>query len=129
MTTSHFDRKLFGNKKPRRTAVFFGLANQAFLIFSSILKIPLLDPWNKRLYSLPKQRRSRVLRRVRLRSPAIMSSLKWIELGFAAKPEILADRAYGVTVKRHTENDDPQPQVEDAFGFLITNCAPSNPSV
>jgi hypothetical protein len=24
--------------------------------------------------------------------------------------------------------DDPQPQVELAFGFLITNCAPSRPS-
>jgi len=25
----------------------------------------------------------------------------------------------------YAENDDPQPQVEVAFGFLITNCAPS----
>jgi hypothetical protein len=28
----------------------------------------------------------------------------------------------------YAENDDPQPQVEVAFGFLITNCAPSIPS-
>jgi hypothetical protein len=27
-----------------------------------------------------------------------------------------------------TENDDPHPHVEVAFGFLITNCAPSSPS-
>ena len=27
------------------------------------------------------------------------------------------------------ENDEPQPQVDVAFGFLITNCAPSMPSV
>jgi hypothetical protein len=27
------------------------------------------------------------------------------------------------------ENDDPQPQVLVAFGFLITNCAPSTPSL
>ena len=26
------------------------------------------------------------------------------------------------------ENDEPQPQVDWAFGFLITNCAPSSPS-
>jgi hypothetical protein len=29
----------------------------------------------------------------------------------------------------YTENDDPQPQVLEAFGFLITNCAPSSPSL
>ena len=29
---------------------------------------------------------------------------------------------------RQTENDEPQPQVVCAFGFLITNCAPSRPS-
>jgi len=28
-----------------------------------------------------------------------------------------------------TEKDEPQPQVDDAFGFLITNCEPSSPSV
>lgn len=28
----------------------------------------------------------------------------------------------------HTENEEPQPQVLVAFGFLITNCAPSRPS-
>ncbi len=27
------------------------------------------------------------------------------------------------------ENDEPQPQVVVAFGFLMTNCAPSSPSV
>ncbi len=26
------------------------------------------------------------------------------------------------------ENEEPQPQVVVAFGFLITNCAPSRPS-
>ena len=30
---------------------------------------------------------------------------------------------------RQAENDEPQPQVVVAFGFLITNCAPSRPSV
>jgi hypothetical protein len=29
----------------------------------------------------------------------------------------------------YTENDEPQPQVDDALGFLITNCEPSSPSV
>jgi hypothetical protein len=29
---------------------------------------------------------------------------------------------------RQTEKLDPQPQVVVAFGFLITNCAPSRPS-
>ena len=29
----------------------------------------------------------------------------------------------------YTENDEPQPQVVVAFGFLITNCEPSKPSV
>ena len=28
----------------------------------------------------------------------------------------------------YAENDEPQPQVVVAFGFLITNCAPSRPS-
>ena len=29
----------------------------------------------------------------------------------------------------HTENDEPQPQVVEAFGLRITNCAPSKPSL
>jgi hypothetical protein len=29
----------------------------------------------------------------------------------------------------HMENDEPQPQVEAAAGFLITNCAPSRSSL
>ena len=29
----------------------------------------------------------------------------------------------------YTENEEPHPQVEVALGFLITNCAPSSPSV
>ncbi len=29
---------------------------------------------------------------------------------------------------RYAENDDPHPQVLVAFGFLMTNCAPSRPS-
>lgn len=29
----------------------------------------------------------------------------------------------------HAENEEPQPQVEDAFGFLMTNCDPSRPSL
>ncbi len=33
------------------------------------------------------------------------------------------------TVAVQVENDDPHPQVLVAFGFLITNCAPSTPSV
>jgi hypothetical protein len=28
-----------------------------------------------------------------------------------------------------TEKDEPQPQVVEAFGFRITNCEPSRPSV
>ena len=28
-----------------------------------------------------------------------------------------------------TEKDEPQPQVVDAFGFLMTNCAPSRSSL
>jgi len=31
-------------------------------------------------------------------------------------------------LRRQAENDEPQPQVVVAFGFLITNCAPSSPS-
>jgi len=31
--------------------------------------------------------------------------------------------------RTQTENDDPQPQVVLALGFLITNCAPSRPSL
>jgi hypothetical protein len=30
-----------------------------------------------------------------------------------------------LSLSRYAENDEPQPQVEVAFGFLITNCAPS----
>ena len=29
-----------------------------------------------------------------------------------------------IPVGYQTENDEPQPQLVDAFGFLITNCAP-----
>src|SRR5438093_1303487 len=32
-------------------------------------------------------------------------------------------------IASQTENEDPHPQVVVAFGFLITNCAPSRPSV
>lgn len=39
-----------------------------FLTSSSILKVECDEPANRRLRSLPRQRRSRVLRRVRLRS-------------------------------------------------------------
>ncbi len=35
---------------------------------------------------------------------------------------------FGVT-GCYAENDEPQPQVEVALGFLITNCEPSSPSV
>ena len=31
--------------------------------------------------------------------------------------------------RTYAENDEPQPQVLVALGFLITNCAPSRPSV
>jgi len=36
-------------------------------------------------------------------------------------------RGAGMSV-RQTEKDEPQPQVLVAFGFLMTNCAPSRPS-
>jgi hypothetical protein len=38
-------------------------------------------------------------------------------------PVLLADEAL------QAEKEDPQPQVLVAFGFLMTNCAPSRPSV
>src|SRR5581483_8164030 len=43
-------------------------AAQAFLTFSSILKMPFGEPMNMRLKVLGRQRRSSVLRRVRVRS-------------------------------------------------------------
>ena len=38
-------------------------------------------------------------------------------------------RFLNVRKKDQAENDDPQPQVVVAFGFLITNCAPSRSSL
>jgi len=40
----------------------------------------------------------------------------------AASAAFPSNRAPG-----YAENDDPQPQVEVAFGFLITNCSPCMP--
>ena len=45
---------------------------QAFLTFSSILNTPFGALTNRRLKALPKQRRSRVLRRVRFVSEAMV---------------------------------------------------------
>lgn len=45
---------------------------------------------------------------------------------------VLDDRCPGYTsqtVRFYTENEEPQPQVVVALGFLITNWDPSNPSV
>ena len=36
---------------------------------------------------------------------------------------------YSQALAAQTENEEPQPQVVWAFGFLITNCAPSRPSL
>lgn len=38
-------------------------------------------------------------------------------------------RFFNVRVTDQAENDEPQPQVVVAFGFLITNCAPSRSSL
>ncbi len=48
---------------------------QARLTFSSILKMPLGERTKRRLNALPRQRRSRVLRRVRLISAMMISGL------------------------------------------------------
>ena len=52
-----------------------GQRNQARLTFSSILKMPLGERTKRRLKALPRQRRSRVLRRVRLISAMMISDL------------------------------------------------------
>lgn len=41
------------------------------------------------------------------------------------RPTILYAHFYQI----YTEKDEPHPHVVVAFGFLITNCEPSNPSV
>lgn len=33
-----------------------------------------------------------------------------------------------LVLRNQTEKDEPQPQVLEALGFLMTNCAPSSPS-
>src|SRR5690606_41509891 len=78
-------RRNHRTKKNRRleSAVFLALItigdkppmnNQARFTFSSILKTPLGELTNRRLKALPRQRRSRVLRRVRLISAMRISA-------------------------------------------------------
>src|SRR5256885_7046490 len=63
-------------KAARRRPFILGTAAcHDFLIFSSILKMPFGAPTNMRLKVLGRQRRSSVLRRVRVRSA--MAAISW----------------------------------------------------
>src|SRR5690606_803953 len=74
-------RRLAPAKKNHRHDRWFFTSrrkNYTRLIFSSILKTPLGALTNKRLKDLPRQRRSRVLRRTRLRSAMMISGkVRW----------------------------------------------------
>ncbi len=48
--------------------------------------------------------------------------------GGAEAPSVV-HAAADVAAMPQTVKEEPQPQVDVAFGFLITNCAPSSPSV
>ena len=63
-------------KKSRPKAAFFrgSTKRQTFFTCSRILKVDFEAPWNNRLNAFDKQRRSSVLRRVRLRSAMCESS-------------------------------------------------------
>jgi len=49
----------------------------------------------------------------------------WLSEGKKTGP---AGPVFYYSLYAYAEKDDPQPQVLVAFGFLITNCAPSSPS-
>ena len=64
-------------------------------------------------------------RRHRARGPRVLGRhllTREIEKGAASA------LGYAAIAGSRPRNDDPQPQVLVAFGFLITNCAPSTPS-
>src|SRR5690242_8252672 len=69
-----------------------GPRRQAFLIFSSILKRPFGAPTNIRLNVFGRQRRSSVLRRVRVRSAIFVTPYSWKVRESARKPAIIPCR-------------------------------------
>lgn len=51
------------------------------------------------------------------------------EIILPTKKDAVASFFVGKLKRTYAENEDPQPQVDCAFGFLITNCAPSKSSL
>src|SRR5690606_29360796 len=115
-------------KKNRRleSAVLFALLtfghngprHQARLTFSSILKTPLGEFTKRRLNALPRQRRSRVLRRVRLISAItilrfsaafsesiILSRIACIHKGVASRPSVWHGLCLDISVARSRRTD------------------------